>query len=258
MRIVYDKVPGLSREKSLPMILNKSTDTYNADVAEYKQSIHLYLKYYGLPGIAFSLLYLSIFGLDSIAVGFIKSKGVSETIIGLVSVLCAVTGIIGTMVFQVISNHMSLNKIMTIGYLSDLIPLSLCLIIVFTPFHRLGIMLFNYDLSIVLFLAGITLSRTGLWITDLANNQLIQTTTPNPALVGGMQNSLNTAAELTKFIITATLSNLSQFYILVFVSFCSIAMATIISITLTIHKHYNSSNQIGDEIQYEPLCKVNM
>lgn len=233
---IYKLVPELAEDKTLTTVgSDLAIENSTKNKVTFIESIVSYLKYFGLPGISFGLIYLSVLGFDSITVGFIKSQGVTESVIGIISVLGAVTGIIGTIFFQSMVKHSNLNKITTIGYFLDIIPLSLCLIIVFAPSHLLGVKLFKYDLSIVLFLAGITLSRIGLWSADLATNQLIQTTTPNPPLIGGIQNSVNTSAELIKFIITAILSSVSQFYILILVSYGSILIATLISIFYTIN-----------------------
>lgn len=245
MKVVFTKVIDLSKKKS-PVTRVNSSSSDIIEMIGYKQSIASYIKYYGSRGISFSLMYLSVLGFDSITVGFVKSKGVSETIIGLVSVLGALTGIIGTLVFQWMVKHFNLNHIATMGYISDLAPLSLCLIMVFT-FH--GNNSSPSDPSMILFLTGITLSRVGLWITDLANNQLIQTTTPNPVLIGGIQNSLNTSAELTKFILTAILSKLSQFYILVLVSYFSVTIATILSICYICHARFSPSKPKNNQIK---------
>ncbi|XP_015795843.1 solute carrier family 40 member 1-like [Tetranychus urticae] len=233
---IYKLVPELAKDKRLTTVgSDLAIENSTKNKVTFIESIVSYLKYFGLPGISFGLIYLSVLGFDSITVGFIKSQGVTESVIGIISVLGAVTGIIGTIFFQSMVKHSNLNAISTIGYFMDLIPLTLCLIIVFAPSHLLGVKLFKYDLSIVLFLAGITLSRIGLWSADLATNQLIQTTTPNPPLIGGIQNSVNTSAELIKFIITAILSSVSQFYILILVSYGSILIATLISIFYTIN-----------------------
>ena len=68
------------------------------------------------------------------------------------------------------------------------------------------------ELDVFCFLAGITLSRAGLWIADLAINQLIQTETNNPAVIGGVQNSINILFQLIKFSLVMVFARISQFW----------------------------------------------
>lgn len=180
-----------------------------------------YWKTFSLPGIAFGLVYLSILGFDSVTVGFITSKGVEEGLIGVVSLIGAIFGILGTLVFQWSAKHIGLRLTGLIGYVIDLISLSMCLVIALSP-DWFG---FNWgDMTgpIILFLIGITVSRAGLWTIDLSVNQLIQTESTNPALIGGVQTSVNIFAELTKFIVVAFIPALENFWILIIVSYLSI------------------------------------
>lgn len=112
------------------------------------------------------------------------------------------------------------------GFILKLIALTLCLLTAFFPDISYKVM--SIELDVFCFLAGITLSRAGLWIADLAINQLIQTETNNPPVIGGVQNSINILFELIKFSLVMFLPQLSQFWILILFSYVSVASGLIL------------------------------
>jgi iron-regulated transporter 1 len=59
----------------------------------------------------------------------------------------------------------------------------------------------NYELSMVMLIAGVCLSRMGLWVFDIAANQLMHEFIPEGirGVVGGTQQSLNAFFQLSSF-----------------------------------------------------------
>jgi len=82
---------------------------------------------------------------------------------------------------------------------------------------------FSY-LSISLIMAGVVLSRAGLWITDLTIGQLMQEHVQESerGTVGGCQSALNSLMDLTHYILTIFLPGPHEFGSLMLVSVGSI------------------------------------
>lgn len=144
-----------------------------------------------------------------------------------------------TLLYPTLVNRFGVLKTGLFGFVLKLIALTLCLLTAFFPDISYKIM--DIELDVFCFLAGITLSRAGLWIADLAINQLIQTETNNPPVIGGVQNSINILFELIKFALVMSMPNLSQFWILILFSYVSVASG------LTLYSFYmrklNQKNQ---------------
>ncbi|RWS13190.1 solute carrier family 40 member 1-like protein [Dinothrombium tinctorium] len=185
-----------------------------------------YIKEFALPGISYSLVYLTVLGFDSVTVGFLSSKSVPDSFIGAVSVCAGIFGILGTIIFQQVIKCTNLRKTGVIGLIIQMSALTLCLFLIFEPLKLKRIQYFNIELPIILFISGLVISRSGLWMADLSVNQLIQTETRSPPLIGGVQNSVNIMMDLTKFILVAFFSQLEQFKILVILSYSLVALAT--------------------------------
>ncbi len=109
-----------------------------------------------------------------------------------------------------------------IGFICEIICLTLCL------GDTAKFLIPNEMIGIILLLAGITTARFGLWIADMGVNQLIQTKTPSPSLISGVQTSVNILMEFLKFIIVLFIPEVNQFYILVLISYGSVLLGTIL------------------------------
>lgn len=222
LKSIYNMgIPSLLKPKDKTVL---SDNVALLDVDALKK----YKKSFLLPGIACGLAYLSILGFDSVTIGYITNRGPEEGLIGIFSLLGAIFGIMGTIMFQWLAKSFSLRKAGLIGFIIDLSALSLCLWVV----QDFGLLenkfVSDIDLPTLLFLIGIAISRAGIWTIDLSMNQMIQVETSNPPLIGGVQTSVNIFSELTKFILVAFLPALSSFWILILVSYFSITIGFII------------------------------
>ena len=83
--------------------------------------------------------------------------------------------------------------------------------------------------SVILLLAGVILSRSGLWITDLTITQLQQENVVENerGIVGGVQYSFNCILDLIHFLLTICLPKPEQFGILILISISSVICASI-------------------------------
>ena len=84
--------------------------------------------------------------------------------------------------------------------------------------------------SVILLLAGVILSRSGLWITDLTITQLQQENVVENerGIVGGVQYSFNCILDLIHFIVTIGLPKPEHFGILILISTCAVLCGAII------------------------------
>ncbi|RWS09082.1 solute carrier family 40 member 1-like protein [Dinothrombium tinctorium] len=182
----------------------------------------IYAKQFFIPGLSYSLInYMTVLGLDSIAVGYLITEGVEASTVGTFSLISAVVGMLGTFCFPKMVEKLKLRKTGLIAYLLVIIPLTLCLAIFITPPIFLETKIFGIKLNIMLFLLGLIISRFGMWIADLTINQLIQTETSEPAVVGGVQTSLNKVMNLAKFFLVTAMPKVSTYWILVLISYAA-------------------------------------
>ncbi len=135
-----------------------------------------------------------------------------------------------------------------IGFICEIICLTLCL------GDTAKFLIPQEMIGVILLLAGITAARFGLWIADLGVNQLIQTETASPPLISSVQTSVNILMELFKFIIVLLIPEVNEFYILVFISYGSVLLGTILFCSYVFksrissrNKHYVQPKQINDQ-----------
>ncbi len=135
-----------------------------------------------------------------------------------------------------------------IGFICEILCLTLCL------GDTAKFLIPQEMIGIILLLAGVATARFGLWIADLGVNQLIQTKTASPPLISSVQTSVNILMELFKFIIVLLIPEVNEFYILVFISYGSVLLGTILFCSYVFksrissrNKHYVQPIQINDQ-----------
>ena len=227
--IYYMKLDALSEPKKYC----ESNDFKLLDLDPIKK----YKKDFLLPGLAFSLIYLNVLGFDSTAIAYLTNNGVKEASIGIASLFGGIFGILGTLVYQTFVELFDVKRAGLAGYLITLISLTLCLSSFFiNTTTRLDWL--QTELVIVLFLIGITVSRAGIWTIDLSVNQLIQKETANPAVIGGVQASLNIVMELFKYTIVAFNHSIDNYWILIIISFSSISSGSLLFLFYNLQQVY--------------------
>ena len=75
-------------------------------------------------------------------------------------------------------------------------------------------------------MAGIVLSRIGLWMTDLVITQLFQENIPETerGIVGGLQNSFNNVMDVAHFVLVTVAPKPEQFGALILVSVAMVSL----------------------------------
>ena len=81
-------------------------------------------------------------------------------------------------------------------------------------------------ISLWLLMAGIVLSRIGLWMTDLVITQLFQENIPETerGIVGGLQNSFNNVMDVAHFVLVTVAPKPEQFGALILVSVAMVSL----------------------------------
>ena len=92
------------------------------------------------------------------------------------------------------------------------------------------------NISILVFMAGIILSRSGLWIADLTITQLQQENVPEEerGTVGGVQYAFNSFFDLLHYVVTICLPYPKQFWILIFMSVFAVLSSSLTYIVFII------------------------
>ena len=220
----------------------------------YKQDVFL-------AGLTLAVVYLTCLGFNAITTGYAYTQGLTALSVSLCYAAGSLVGIFGTLLFPYMRLKFGLLKTGAIGSFSQLIMLMLCVVAIWAPgspsllkssnWHSQNNTSifsgnsklsnntlttqaplpkgFNYT-SIILVMAGIILSRTGLWLLDLSITQLQQENIPEHerGIVGGVQYALNEVFDLSHFIITIFLPRANEFGYLTLVTFGAITTSAII------------------------------
>ena len=239
-----------------------------------------------LAGCALSLLYLTVIGFSPITTGFAYQEGLSEFYTSICMGLGSLFGVFGTFLFPRIRGCIGLVKTGIVSFTLQLSMLSLCAISVWLPGspssmysgsvyraqHNTSLLLSNTFTnssnltttaspnssgnqqgekiltSVIVLMAGIILSRIGLWITDLVITQLQQEYVPESqrGIVGGVQHSANNLFNVGQYVLTIVLPLPAQFGYLILISICAIFIGTLIYI-LFVSRFHRSSLKDQDE-----------
>ncbi|PAA78049.1 hypothetical protein BOX15_Mlig011741g2, partial [Macrostomum lignano] len=215
-------------------------------------------------GLALSSLYLTVLGFDNVTTGYVYSQAVPAAVLSGCLAVSAVFGLLGTLLFPALRSRFGLLSSGQTGFVLQALSLLPCVLSVFAPGSPFDLtaappvqqinvtqpqftelMLFTFDVggaaggngtdgsggdrpssyaSVALLLAGIVVSRTGLWLADLSITQLFLETVPERerGRVYGVQESLNQLLDLAKFGLVAALPLVTQFGLLVCLSYAAI------------------------------------
>lgn len=217
-----------------------------------------------LAGLTLGVVYFTALGFNAITSGYAYTQGLSEFQVSMCFGGGSLTGIFGTLLFPYMRSKLGLLKTGCIGSLFQLSMLMICVAAVWAPgspsllipsnwqSQSINKNLSNYGLptnssmttqspssqsfsytSIIMMMAGIILSRPGLWILDLAITQLQQETISEDerGTVGGVQYAINEVFDLSHFIVTIFLPKPNEFGYLTLLSFGAIACSSIIFLT---------------------------
>ena len=85
-------------------------------------------------------------------------------------------------------------------------------------------------MSLALLIAGVCLSRVGLWVFDITVTQMMQESTPDGVrgVVGGFQNSLNAFFNLISYALGVVVPDPAHFYLYVAAGYASVGLAMLL------------------------------
>jgi solute carrier family 40 (iron-regulated transporter), member 1 len=239
---IYHDIPelavksGKSNEKDEDRLLHETNGHRNQKSGLVHQGIQgrwLLLKapdglsvYFDQPicwaGFSLALLYLNVvltFG--GIMTAYLVWRGMSMEAIGMWRGVSSAAGLAGTFVYHFMSKTTGLISIGMISVVFQFLCLTLCYVSLYIQ-HR--------TVSFVMLIAGVCLSRIGLWVFDISVTQLMQEHIPAPirGLVGGVQQSLNALFTLLAYAIGLFISDPKDFYIYCSIAYVGVALAALV------------------------------
>lgn len=227
LRLIYKRHPGLSVEKKKTTEIKTKglRATWSAWVAYLKHPVRD-------AGLALACVYMTVLGFCSITWGYCLLQGVSEAFLGIATAISAGVGVLGARIFPHARSRIGLEKTGMVAFAF----LSLCLTLSVASIWSPGS---PFDLtssatpetatsetpdsliSVALLLSGIITARLGLWVADLSVQQIFQEEVEQEirGSICGVQNGLQSAMDLLKFVLVITLPNANTFGILIILSF---------------------------------------
>ncbi|KAG2216588.1 hypothetical protein INT45_004509 [Circinella minor] len=173
-----------------------------------------------LPSFALSLLYLTVLSFGGIMVTYLKLEGYDDITLGVLRAVAGFMGIGATYILPILSQRIGMIRTGLWALWFECI----CLIPVILSFVK------TIPYGSILLFGGMSLSRIGLWLYDMAETILLQQFVEVDKIGGisGWQHSLCNFFDLSQYILTMIFSDPSQFFIPAFISFCSVLLATVI------------------------------
>jgi iron-regulated transporter 1 len=126
-----------------------------------------------LPAVALAMLYLTVLSLGFLMTAYVKHQGLTEVVVSIFRAAGAVTGILATFLYPWLHKRLG---ILTTGLLGMCYQLLMLLVAVLPVLlYQLGVPgSWSQQALLYCTLAGVALSRTGLWLFDLCVSQLLQ------------------------------------------------------------------------------------
>ncbi|CAG0921501.1 unnamed protein product, partial [Notodromas monacha] len=184
-------------------------------------------------GFGLSLLYMTVLGFDNVTTGYMYSQRVPEWLIGAITGVGSIFGVLGALLFPFIRARCGLVITAIIGYATLNTLTSGAIVASFIPGSPFEVYpghdeTGNSNLpvmsnpSIITFMICIVAGRAGLWTADLAVMQIMQEGI-KPDLRGklnGVQTSMNNLFEVLKFGLVTALPTPPVFGYLIIMSEC--------------------------------------
>ncbi|KAJ6425161.1 hypothetical protein OIU84_025856 [Salix udensis] len=174
-----------------------------------------------LPGAALALLYFTVLSFGTLMTASLEWEGIPAYVIGIARGISALIGIGATVVYPILQSRISTLRTGLWSIWSQWTCLLVCVA---------SIWIQNHILSAYLLMAGVAISRLGLWMFDLSVIQQMQNQVPESdrLVVGGVQNSVQSFMDLLGYVMGIIISNPRDFWELIILSFSAVTVAALL------------------------------
>ena len=204
-------------------------------------------------GLGLACLHMTVLGFENVTYGFILKQCVSEFVLGVVVGVSAIVGVLASIAFPFLRKLLNLGRTGLMGMYILVACLTLCLASIWmdgSPFDA-NYFLTNATqsnivekqcesssyLSVTVFLVGLIAGRFGLWVSDLTITQILQENVKEEhrGVIGGVQDSLNSAMNTIKFVLVIVLPQIETFGWLIMASFSFVCTGTVFYTTYAVY-----------------------
>ncbi|XP_010505470.1 PREDICTED: solute carrier family 40 member 1-like [Camelina sativa] len=171
-----------------------------------------------LPGVSLALLFFTVLSFGTLMTATLQWEGIPTYIIGIGRGISATVGLAATFVYPLMQSRLSTLRTGLWSFWSQWSCLLVCVGSIWVKKDKIA----SYML-----MAGVAASRLGLWMFDLAVIQQMQdlVSESDRCVVGGVQNSLQSALDLMAYLLGIIVSNPKDFWILTLISFSTVTLA---------------------------------
>lgn len=198
---------------------SSSEDTVEETYVSFKEYVHHKV----FPAsFALSLLYLTVLSFGGIMVSYLKMIGYTDWSLGMLRAIAGIAGMASTYILPYLSSKIGIIRSGNWALWFEsftLIPVVLSLTSAYSGTVLSSFMLFG----------GMSVSRIGLWVFDIAETILLQQYV-DPSQIGsiaGWQHSLCNFFDLSQYVLTAIVSDPKDFIIPASISFGAVVCASI-------------------------------
>jgi iron-regulated transporter 1 len=172
--------------------------------------------------LAISLLYLTVLSFGGIMISYLKIVGYSDWSLGTLRAIAGISGMASTYILPYLSARIGIIRtgVWALWFESfTLVPVVLS----FTAWGS------QSSWGHIMLFGGMSVSRIGLWVFDIAETILLQQMVDNSQIgsISGWQHSLCNVFDLSQYVLTAVISNPKDFIIPAGVSLCAVIAASI-------------------------------
>ncbi|XP_076915776.1 solute carrier family 40 member 2-like isoform X1 [Bidens hawaiensis] len=178
-----------------------------------------------LAGLSLAVLYFTVLSFGNLMTATLEWDGIPAYIIGTGRGITAIIGISATFLYPFMETRISTLRTGLWSIWSQWTCLLICVGSIWVK---------NNITSAYLLMSGVAVSRLGLWVFDLSVIQQMQDQVPESdrAVVGGVQNSVQSFWDLMTYIMGLIISNPQDFWKLILVSF---GLVTIAAVMYSVH-----------------------
>ncbi|KAL8252615.1 hypothetical protein R6Q59_036308, partial [Mikania micrantha] len=173
-----------------------------------------------LAGLSLAILYFTVLSFGTLMTATLEWDAIPAYVIGMGRGISAIVGISATFLYPFMETRLSTLRTGLWSIWSQWTCLLICVGSIWVK---------NNTASAYLLMSGVAMSRLGLWVFDLSVIQQMQdqVSESDRAVVGGVQNSIQSFWDLMTYIMGLIISNPQDFWKLILVSFGLVTIAAV-------------------------------